>query len=141
MVCNVCGGEMAVEGTAFKKTFWRCPRCNRMCLGKSVENKYRNERVEVEGHKFDSKREAARWMELRMLERTGAIRNLARQIRFPLDVNGIHICDYIADFIYESVDDSSWERVVEDSKGVRTPEYKLKAKLMLAIHGVTIKES
>ena len=46
-------------------------------------------------------------------------------------------CEYIADFVYTDKDGNT---IVEDAKGVRTPEYKIKRKLMLYRHGIKIKE-
>ncbi len=46
--------------------------------------------------------------------------------------------DYVADFVYTDVEIG--ENVVEDSKGIRTKDYILKRKLMLAVHGIRIKE-
>lgn len=100
-------------------------------------SKYGNVKVEAEGMKFDSRREKTRWMALRLEETTGAITNLQRQITYPLDVNGMKVCDYIADFVYER----GGELVVEDAKGFRTAIYQLKAKLMLAVHGIKVFES
>lgn len=100
-------------------------------------SKYGNIRVEADGQKFDSKAERGRWMDLRLLETAGEIKDLTRQITYPLEVNGVHICDYKADFVYIEKD----ELVVEDTKGYRTREFMLKAKLMLACHGITILES
>ena len=105
--------------------------------GRGRVSKYGNIRAEAAGMKFDSRREARRWMALRREERAGAIRNLKRQIVYPITVNGMHVCDYRADFVYER----DGELVVEDSKGFRTDTYRLKAKLMLACHGLTVLES
>lgn len=99
-------------------------------------SKFGNVKTELKGLKFDSKREANRWTELRMEEVMGAVNNLQRQITYPLVVNGQHICDYRADFVYERNG-----LVVEDAKGFKTPEYRLKAKLMLALHGITVLET
>lgn len=99
-------------------------------------SKYGNVKTEAQGIKFDSRREAKRWMDLRLEELAGAVQNLQRQIVYPLTVNGMHICDYRADFVYERSG-----LVVEDAKGFKTPEFKLKAKLMLACHGITVFES
>ena len=99
-------------------------------------SKYGNVRVTVDGHKFDSKREARRYGELKLLQRAGKISDLLLQVRFPLVVNGHVICAYIADFDYR---EGSY-RVTEDVKGVRTAVYRIKAKLMKALHGVTIRE-
>lgn len=100
-------------------------------------NKFRNKRTEIDGQKFDSRKEARRWQELKLLERAGQIENLDRQVKFPLDVDGVHICNYFADFTY----DEKSQVVVEDCKGIRTRDYKLKAKLMLAIYRIKIFET
>lgn len=86
---------------------------------------------------FASKKEANRYQELTLLERAGKISNLTTQVKFSLDIEGIHICNYIADFCYDENNDV----IVEDCKGVRTKDYKLKAKLMLAIHRIKILET
>jgi Fe2+ transport system protein B len=46
--------------------------------------KYRNKRIVVDGERFDSKREYARWCELKLLERAGEISELKRQVRYEL---------------------------------------------------------
>jgi hypothetical protein len=100
-------------------------------------NKYRNEPVVVDGIRFASKREARRYGELRLLERAGEITNLELQPRFGITVNGVRVCDYVADFVYVL---RNGQKVVEDAKGFRTPEYKLKRRLMKAIHNVEVAE-
>lgn len=100
-------------------------------------SKFGNIKAEAEGFTFSSKKEKARWMDLRLEERAGAIKDLKRQVVYPLEVNGMLICDYIADMVYER----NGLVVCEDAKGFKTPEYKLKAKLMLACHGVEILET
>lgn len=62
---------------------------------------------------------------------------MQRQVRFPLEVNGVLVCHYVADFVYVE----AGRRVVEDAKGFRTPIYKLKRRLMLALHNVEIRET
>jgi hypothetical protein len=103
--------------------------------------KYRNEAQWVDGIKFSSKREASRYNELRIAEKAGAIRNLKLQYVFPIVIDGVRVCDYIADFQYEERQGDDWVRVTEDSKGVRTDTYILKRKLMLAVHGIKIRET
>jgi hypothetical protein len=101
-------------------------------------SKYRN--VKTDG--FASKREAARYQELLLLEKAGEIKRLDTQVKYPLVVNGQLICTYIADFVYKDLAVPSFcEDVVEDCKGFRTPTYKLKKKLMEAIHHIVIKET
>jgi hypothetical protein len=64
---------------------------------------------------------------------------LELQVRFNLIVNDQKICAYVADFRYERENkDSVWEQIVEDAKGVETPEFKLKKKLMKACLGIEI---
>ena len=60
--------------------------------------KFRNVPTSVGDVLFDSKREAARYQELRLLERAGEITALRVQPRYPLAVNGVPICAYVGDF-------------------------------------------
>lgn len=101
-------------------------------------SKYRNVKTTVDGIVFDSAKEARRWGELQLRERAGEIRFLRRQPRFPIAVNGVPICAYVADFAY--VQEADDVQVIEDVKGVRTAVYRLKAKLMAAVHNIIIKE-
>ncbi len=98
--------------------------------------KYGNRKTVVDGITFDSAKEARRWGELQLMVRAGYISDLERQVRFPLDVNGKPVCHYVADFTYHR----AGQKVVEDAKGFRTPEYRLKAKLMRAVHDIQIEE-
>lgn len=92
----------------------------------------------VDGIEFDSKAEARRYGELKLLERAGKIKNLERQPRYDLEVNGVKIGFYKADFRYW--DQASSQQIVEDVKGMRTPVFAIKAKLMKALHRVEIVE-
>ena len=101
--------------------------------------KYGNKKVTVQGIKFDSKWESERYLYIKSLELAGRVRNLELQVRFALEVNGQKICTYIADFRYEKEKaNGDWETIVEDAKGVETPEFKLKKKLMKACLGIEI---
>jgi hypothetical protein len=99
--------------------------------------KYGNKKISIDGRTFDSKAEAARYVELKRLQEASLILNLECQVTFPLVVNGELICKYIADFRYVDI---SGNRVIEDVKGVRTRDYRIKAKLMKALHGISINE-
>lgn len=107
-------------------------------MAKKGFRKYRNVKTVVDGITFDSKREAKRYGELMLLLRAGLIRDLTLQKRYSLLVNGELICAYVADFDYYDAKAGRW--VTEDAKGVRTPEYLIKKKLMKAVHGITIRE-
>jgi hypothetical protein len=108
--------------------------------------KYHNKFTEVDGIVFHSKKEALRYQELLLLQDSGAITHLRRQVKYVLipsqkDEKGKVIereCSYKADFVYFDIEAN--KTIVEDTKGFRTPEYKIKRKLMLYIHNIRIKE-
>lgn len=114
---------------------------NKFAKDEPKRPKYRNEKQYVDGQWFDSKREASRYLELKMAEKNGKIRGLKLQYVYPIVIDGVRICDYRADFRYEELVGAEWSVVVEDAKGMRTDAYILKKKLMLAVHGITIRES
>jgi hypothetical protein len=98
--------------------------------------KYRNKPTTVDGIRFASMKEARRWDELKLLERAGEIADLKRQQPFALKVNGRLICTYVADAVFRDV--KTGETVIEDVKSPITrknPTYRIKAKLMAALHG------
>ena len=90
--------------------------------------------MEVDGIVFASKREAKRYKQLKMLESTKRITKLELQKSFILqpafERNGkkLHAIKYVCDFFY--YDDDTKQMVVEDVKGFKTPEFKLKWKMM-----------
>lgn len=118
------------------------------------KSKYGARKTVVDGITFDSEKEARRWQQLKALQDTGKIDGLQRQIKIQLipaqrepDVIGPkggrkpgklieRECSYIADFYYIE----NGKQVVEDTKGVRTPEYIIKRKLCLWLLGIRIKE-
>lgn len=98
--------------------------------------KYRNKRLKTSDGWFDSKGEWKRWEFLKAAEKRGDISDLERQISFDIKINDEQITRYVADYVYTT---ASGERVVEDFKGTVTPEFKLKAKLVKAVYGITIR--
>ena len=119
--------------------------------------KYGNRKTTVDGITFDSRREADRYRELKLLERAGVIQRLELQKKFVLipaqyenfvryGKKGQRLkdgrrciekeCAYIADFVYTQ----NGEMVVEDAKGMKTKEYIIKRKMMLFMRGIKIKE-
>jgi hypothetical protein len=97
-------------------------------------HKYRAKAMTIDGIRFDSKKEAKRYIELKMLEKAGKIKELKLQPVFLLQEgfhrNGkaIRQITYRADFEYI---DEKGQKVVEDVKGFKTDVYKLKKKLFL----------
>lgn len=100
-------------------------------------NKYHNTRTMVDGILFDSKKEADRYLELKMLQKAKVISDLERQPRFTLqeafvcDGNRYQKLEYVADFKYQE----NGETIIEDIKGVKTEVYKIKKKLFLKQYG------
>lgn len=120
---------------------------------KPKKSKYGNRKVVCDGIKFDSEREAARFAELKVLQAMGKIRNLRLQANFTLvegytTIEGKRIKPmvYRSDFAYERATEPDcngavyWLREVEDVKGMRTKEYRLKKKLMQEKYNITIRE-
>ncbi len=129
-----------------------------------VYKKYHNIKTKTfDGIEFDSRKEARRWNELKLLERAGEITNLQRQVKYTLipsqyetierySKDGKRLkdgtkliereCSYIADFVY--VDNRTGETVVEDVKGYQQGTayslFKIKRKLMLYLRKIRIKE-
>lgn len=110
-----------------------------MVAGKPVkENKYHAKKVEDNGEKFDSSKELRRWKELCMMEKSGVISDLQRQVRFILqegfidkEGNKVRPISYIADYTYV---DKRGNKYIEDCKSVATKKievYRLKKKMVL----------
>ena len=95
------------------------------------QNKYKNKKTIIDGIEFDSKAEAKRFCELKLLEKARKIKDLTLQPCFILQPsfkkNGktYRKIEYIADFQYEE----NGQVIVEDVKGVFTKEFQIKRKL------------
>lgn len=118
--------------------------CSR-CSERVSKSKYNNEKTIVDNIRFDSKKESLRWLELKLLEKDGVIKNLERQKRFELiptqkDENGkvlYRAITYIADFTY--TDCKTGEFICEDAKGMILPEFKLKQKMMYYFYHIKVR--
>ena len=111
------------------------------------QSKYKNKTIECDGLKFDSIKEARRYRELKILERTGEIKELqtqfafvlAESVKFKNERRRKPAVKYVADFVY--IKDG--ERIVEDVKSEMTKKldvYRLKKHLMMSVHGIEILE-
>ena len=112
---------------------------------KNDSGKFKNKKTEIDGHRFDSKAEARRYEELKILAQTHKIEELCLQVPFELIPsqyeNGRCIersCKFVADFTYME----NGQLIVEDVKSLATitPAYIIKRKLMLHRHGIRIRE-
>lgn len=86
--------------------------------------------------RFDSGREYQHFRELKQREGLRDISDLQLHPKYPIKIAGHHICNYVADFSYLE----NGKRVVVDAKGAKTAVYRLKRKLMQAVHGVEVIE-
>jgi hypothetical protein len=95
----------------------------------------------ADGLTFPTQHEAKVYDHLRLRELSGEIvaGSIRLQVRYRLDVNGQHVCVYVADFVCRETVAPDVD-VVIDAKGVRTKEYKLKKKLMRACLGIEVRE-
>lgn len=108
-------------------------------------SKYNAQKTTVDGITYDSRKEAQRAQELRLMLKAGIISNLREQVPYeliPAQKNEYgkvieRAVVYKADFVY---DDEKGKTVVEDVKGVRTKEFIIKRKLMLYEYGIRIRE-
>lgn len=106
-------------------------------------NKYGAKKVEIDGIKFDSKKEGERWLALSLLQKAGHITNLRRQVR--VDLMGQHRpmltrtgrqMHITIDFVYEE----DGETTYEDCKGMPTRDYEVRKSAFEAM-GYTLRET
>lgn len=102
-------------------------------------NKYRNIPTVLNGERFDSRKEARRYGDLLLLQRAGEIADLARGARYEFRYNGVRIGSYKPDFEYIE----NGHKIIEDVKSdsTKTQAYRLRKKMMLAFHGIEIRET
>lgn len=115
-------------------------------------NKYNAVKVETENGRYDSKHEARRIEALYVLQQCGQIQGLERQPVYELVVNGVKIGKYKGDARFMTLREVELQTlngprvfpagvvILVDAKGMKTPVYKLKCKLMLACHGIEVIE-
>ena len=108
-------------------------------------SKHGAKKTVVHGITFASQAEARRYQELLLSGLAGDLTDLEIQPRFRIEVNGRHICDYVADFRYTlaGAAPSGSPDVVEDVKSAWTrtlPVYRLKKKLMSAAYDIEVYE-
>lgn len=129
-----------------------------MSRGLRATSKYKAIPTMVDGVKFASKKEAKRYGELKLLLKAGLIRALKLQPAFDLSVvplpliaarspRPVHVGRYLGDFSYdERLENTApaadvWRPVVEDVKGIKTPIYRLKKRMVEAIYQIQIRET
>lgn len=130
-----------ISSEEFKKKY-------RLKNGKFTSNspvsKYGNSKVEIDGFLFDSSKEAKHYSKLKLLKKSGQIRDFERQFKFEIVVNDIHIANYFLDFKVihndgkiEYIDIKGQD--AKTQKWITTDVFQLKKKLVEAIYGIKIK--
>lgn len=102
--------------------------------------KYNAQKTTVEGITFDSKLEAERFIQLRLLEKADEISALVLQPEFqilrgfvnPETGEKVKSRFYVGDFQY--IDNATNKIVVEDTKGMETAEFRLKWSLVKSMY-------
>lgn len=95
-------------------------------------NKFHAKRVRADGYTFDSQGEYARYCDLVLFLKCGAISDLKVHPRYPILINGIKVCNVAMDFQYK--EKGLAQTVVEDFKGYYTSESKLRHKMFRAMY-------
>lgn len=94
------------------------------------KNKYRATKIDYKGIRFDSKLEGRVYEDLEFQLNSGHLKEIHRQVKIPLMVNGVLICTYICDF--KTIDKHGQVTYVE-AKGLELPVFKIKLKLFMAL--------
>jgi hypothetical protein len=102
-------------------------------------SKYNARPAVVDGIRFASQSEAKRDWQLQQLAKAGIVKNIKRQPRYPLVVCGVKVGTYVGDWEYIDMENSVTGKeapylVCEDRKGVLTPLFKLKWKIVQALY-------
>lgn len=98
-----------------------------------LKHKFRAKPTETDGIKFSSKKEANRYHQLLLLQRTGEILFFLRQLPFHLPGGVKYVCDFMVFW-------ANGEVTIEDVKGMKTPMYIAKKKLVEATYPIEITE-
>ena len=93
-------------------------------------NKYNAKKIDYNGQRFDSKGEAGYCEQLDWRIKAGDIQGYERQVKIPLKVNGVLICNYIADFV---VTDKHGAKELHEYKGLVLPLFQMKWRLLQAL--------
>ena len=105
----------------------------------SKRGKYNNQGRREDGHWFHSGAEADRYLQLKLLAKAGVLTQLKLQPSFSIQIKGVQICVYKADFSYKwTTPAGQTVHVIEDVKGMETDVFKLKKKMAEAMHSVHI---
>jgi hypothetical protein len=114
-----------------------------LVVNKSKKSKYNNVKVDIDGHKFDSIKEAEYYGSLKLKKQLNLIKDFKLQVKYDISINDIHIANYFLDFLVEN-NDGSFEYIdikgknSKTNKFIKTSVFALKKRLIEAIYGIKI---
>jgi hypothetical protein len=112
-------------------------------LKKTKVSKFNNVKSEIDGHKFDSKKESEFYGSLKIKKQAGLIKDFKMQVQYDIVVNNIHIAYYYLDFEIEN-NDGSFEYIdikgkdIKSNKFIKTSVFAIKKRLVEAIYHIKI---
>ncbi len=98
-----------------------------------IRHKFHAKPTELDGIKFSSKKEAKRYMELKLLKDSSDVLFFLRQVPFHLPGNVRYVCDFMVFW-------SNGDITVEDVKGMKTDMYVVKKKILEDTYPIQITE-
>jgi hypothetical protein len=112
-------------------------------VNKTKSSKFNNVKSEIDGHIFDSNKEAEFYGSLKLKKKAGLIKDFKIQVQYDILVNNIHIAYYYLDFQIEN-NDGSFEYIdikgkdKKTNKFIKTGVFALKKRLVEAIYNIKI---
>lgn len=112
-------------------------------VNKTKSSKFNNVKSEIDGHIFDSNKEAEFYGSLKLKKKAGLIKDFKIQVQYDILVNNIHIAYYYLDFQIEN-NDGSFEYIdikgkdKKSNKFIKTGVFALKKRLVEAIYNIKI---
>jgi hypothetical protein len=115
----------------------------RKLVNKTKSSKFNNVKSEIDGYKFDSKKESEFYGSLKIKKQAGLIKSFKMQVPYEIIVNNIRIANYFLDFLVEN-NDGTIEYIdikgkdKKTNKFIKTGVFALKKRLVEAIYGIKI---
>lgn len=112
-------------------------------VNKTKSSKFNNVKSEIDGHKFDSKKESEFYGSLKIKKQAGLIKDFKMQVPYEIIINNIRIANYFLDFLVEN-NDGTIEYIdikgkdKKTNKFIKTGVFALKKRLVEAIYGIKI---
>jgi hypothetical protein len=132
---------MEKKGNNYEQAKWSPEQYRQYVADKKANGqgkKFSNKKTVVDGRKFDSEKEAKYYGTLKLRKRIGEITDFEHHKVYKLEVNGILVCTYEADFVITNLDGTQHIIDVKSEATEKLPVFALKRKLMFAVHGIQV---